>query len=275
MIEECTIVLVASFFSCKCISEASVCTYDSGTCTVFTSKNHAIKLLLSSFTTRCVAITFYCNAILAHQAAVTLFYDPKMNAYTPPTLVSAPQTPIDYQFPRHSSWRVSAHSPTASYSEIDYDDASSILSHIRPTGWRGVFREGGLGIYLLSTNKGWKVYVGLLCAAAIGSGCAVLTLDWFIMKGRYSSIQYTYPISEIPPSCLSIPINHDPNTTHRLPSLSMVIIKLYKACIDSNNRCWIGRYNCPFARSQRTTSHILKIPTSEIHTPFPASLHPS
>ena len=78
----------------------------------------------------------------------------EMATYTPPTL-SAPSTPLDFTFPRHTSWRASAHTPSASYSEIDYDDAASILSHIRPTGWRGVLKEGGLGIYLLSTNKGW------------------------------------------------------------------------------------------------------------------------
>ena len=51
----------------------------------------------------------------------------------------------------------------------------------RPTGWKGFLGQGGLGIYLFATTRGWSVYVGVMCLWLMGTAIGLLVINWLVL----------------------------------------------------------------------------------------------
>lgn len=51
----------------------------------------------------------------------------------------------------------------------------------RPTGWKGFLTQGGLGIYLFATTRGWTVYVGLMCLWLMGTAIGLLVINRLVL----------------------------------------------------------------------------------------------
>ncbi|KFY87887.1 hypothetical protein V500_06701 [Pseudogymnoascus sp. VKM F-4518 (FW-2643)] len=63
----------------------------------------------------------------------------------------------------------------------------------RPTGWKGFLTQGGLGIYLFATTRGWSVYVGLMCLWLMGTAIGLLVINWLVLlSGVY---KFPYPLT--------------------------------------------------------------------------------
>ncbi|KFY42922.1 hypothetical protein V494_02170 [Pseudogymnoascus sp. VKM F-4513 (FW-928)] len=63
----------------------------------------------------------------------------------------------------------------------------------RPTGWKGFLTQGGLGIYLFATTRGWSVYVGLMCLWLMGTAIGLLVINWLVLlTGVY---KFPYPLT--------------------------------------------------------------------------------
>ncbi|OBT66804.1 hypothetical protein VE03_04110 [Pseudogymnoascus sp. 23342-1-I1] len=63
----------------------------------------------------------------------------------------------------------------------------------RPTGWKGFLTQGGLGIYLFATTRGWSVYVGLMCLWLMGTAIGLMVINWLVLlTGVY---KFPYPLT--------------------------------------------------------------------------------
>lgn len=58
----------------------------------------------------------------------------------------------------------------------------------RPTGWKGFLTQGGLGIYLFATTRGWSVYVGLMCLWLMGTAIGLLVINWLVLLSMFPSV---------------------------------------------------------------------------------------
>lgn len=66
----------------------------------------------------------------------------------------------------------------------DLDPRGAFFSqHQRPTGWKGFLKEGGLGIYLFATTRGWGVYVGFMCWWLMATGIGLMVINWLVLLG--------------------------------------------------------------------------------------------
>jgi hypothetical protein len=51
----------------------------------------------------------------------------------------------------------------------------------RPTGFKGFMTQGGLGLWLFSTSRGWKFYVGFLALWLMGVGIGLQVINWLVL----------------------------------------------------------------------------------------------
>jgi hypothetical protein len=81
----------------------------------------------------------------------------------------------------------SSASNASSDSEDGLDDMAARESFLsqqqRPTGWKGFMTQGGLGIYLFATTRGWRVYVGFMCWWLMATGIGLMTINWLVLLG--------------------------------------------------------------------------------------------
>lgn len=186
-----------------------------------------------------------------------------MTTYQQPQFASASVPLETFSFSRSSTgrstntidWAIASKLDT----EYDADAEDALLSQSRPTGWKGYLMKGGLGIYLLSTNKGWHVYVGLLSFSVAASGCGLLTLNWLVLVGMPFFLRSGYVVLGLTMSFSGrIQVSLLSNCfVHRTVGLSyspLVVCELHSACVHATQECRLGNCNCALILRSSYTS---------------------
>jgi hypothetical protein len=101
-------------------------------------------------------------------------------------LINIPRTP----YPHISTGRTFNEGSDSGEDELgDLSGGGGFFSQRqRPTGWKGFLTQGGLGIYLFATTRGWSVYVGLMCLWLMGTAIGLLVINWLVLLSMCPSL---------------------------------------------------------------------------------------